>query len=56
MLCAHSAATCVIGIAAFGEGFSFRKAFWIGLIILGVVGLNLSGDAGSASAAKLISA
>ena len=37
-------ATVIIGSLAFGEAMNPRKALWVGLIVLGVVGLNLSGQ------------
>ena len=37
------AATCMIGTLAFGEAMNLQKAFCIGLIVAGVIGLNLSG-------------
>lgn len=38
-----TAITALIGIALFGEGMTLVKLGFIGLIVVGVVGLNLSG-------------
>lgn len=37
-----TAAIAVIGVLLFGEALSFERAFWIMLIVVGVVGLQLS--------------
>ncbi|MEE4301192.1 MAG: multidrug efflux SMR transporter [Pseudomonadales bacterium] len=37
-----TAAIAVIGVILFGEVLSFERAFWIMLIVVGVVGLQLS--------------
>jgi small multidrug resistance pump len=38
-----TAAVAVLGIMLFGESATLAKAFWIGVIIVGVVGLQVSG-------------
>ncbi|MGN6300875.1 MAG: DMT family transporter [Angustibacter sp.] len=38
-----TAAVAVLGILLFGESATLAKAFWIGVIIVGVVGLQVSG-------------
>ena len=38
-----TAAVAVLGIWLFGESATLAKAFWIGVIIVGVVGLQVSG-------------
>lgn len=40
---AGTAAVALIGIAAYGEGASFLKIASLGLIVLGVIGLNAAG-------------
>ena len=40
---AGTAAVAVLGIMLFGESATLAKAFWIGVIIVGVVGLQFSG-------------
>ena len=39
-----TAAVAVLGIMLFGESATLAKAFWVGVIIVGVVGLQVSGD------------
>ena len=38
-----TAAVAVLGIWLFGESATLAKAFWIGVIVVGVVGLQASG-------------
>ena len=38
-----TAAVAVLGIMLFGESATLAKAFWVGVIIVGVVGLQVSG-------------
>ncbi len=37
-----TAAIAAIGMVMFGEPFSYLRVFWIGVIVAGVVGLQLS--------------
>lgn len=37
-----TAAIAVIGVLLFGEALTFERAFWLMLIVVGVVGLQLS--------------
>lgn len=39
-----TAAVAVLGIWLFGESATLAKAFWIGVIVIGVVGLQVSGS------------
>jgi small multidrug resistance pump len=40
---AGTAAVALLGIWLFGESATLAKAFWIGVIVVGVVGLQVSG-------------
>jgi len=42
-----TAAVALIGYLWLGESMSWLKAFCLGLIVVGVVGLNLAGSAGA---------
>lgn len=46
------AAISIIGIYWFQESFNWRKLFFIVLIVAGVIGLNMSGQAHGASAGE----
>ena len=42
-----TAAVAVLGIWLFGESASLAKAFWIGVIVVGVIGLQVSSASAS---------
>jgi small multidrug resistance pump len=42
-----TAAVAILGIWFFGESASLAKAFWIGVIVVGVIGLQVSSSSAS---------